>query len=54
MRRRIHAYMYDFYVHHTPGREPEEQEQEQGQARLLLLLLRLRCARERATTQARP
>jgi hypothetical protein len=23
--------MYDLYVHHTPGREPEEQEQGQGQ-----------------------
>jgi hypothetical protein len=47
------ADIYDLYVHHTPGREPEEQEQEQGQARLLLLLL-LRCAWERATTEARP
>ena len=40
------------YVRLTPGREPEEQEQGQGQGSLLLLLLR--CARERATTQARP
>ena len=51
--------MYDMYVHHTPAREPDEQEQgkgqEQEQERLrLLLLLLLRCARERATTQARP
>ena len=53
--------MYDMYVHHTPAREPDEQEQGKGQAQeqerlrlLLLLLLLLRCARERATTQARP
>jgi hypothetical protein len=52
MRRRIHACMYDLYVHHTPGREPEGQGQEQELLPLLLLLLR--CARERATTQARP
>ncbi len=57
MRRRIHVCMYDLYMHHTPGREPEEQKQGQGQGQgqgsLLLLLLQLRCARERATTQER-